>query len=210
MIDTKPMTKAITPKSNYKLPFSRFSKSDAGDAGGGVPGCEPASRRGAAGGRTRKPLEKPGNHIKLVLQNCTQITKIPSRYYFQRWITLALAGRKKPAEVTIRLVDEPESALLNKTYRHKKGPTNVLSFPFETPVDLKLPFLGDLVICAPLVYKEAKQQQKIALAHWAHLTIHGVLHLLGYDHIKDDEATIMENIEIKLLARLGYENPYEL
>jgi probable rRNA maturation factor len=147
--------------------------------------------------------------IKLTLQNPAHYQKIPSRYYFQRWIKLVLGNKIKNTEITIRIVNEKESAALNKTYRHKSGPTNILSFPFDPPPGITVSILGDLVICAPVVAKEAKQQHKSLIAHWAHLTIHGVLHLLGHDHIKDNEAEIMENIEITLLKQLGYPDPYE-
>lgn len=149
------------------------------------------------------------NKHKIVLQNKSRSKTIPSRNAFQRWINSALAQFKMDSEITIRIVDTAESAKLNKTYRNKTGATNILSFPFEAPPDIQLPILGDLVICAPLISKEAKEQNKPLLAHWAHITIHGALHLLGYDHIKNKDAKIMESLEIKLLKQLGYKNPYE-
>lgn len=149
------------------------------------------------------------NNYRIVVQQASRYKKIPSRYYLQRWVNAALTKQRKTAELTIRIVDKPESAKLNQTYRHKDGPTNVLSFPFEAPADLALPpLLGDLVICAPLVAAEAAAQNKTLLAHWAHLVIHGVLHLLGYDHLKKSEAAIMETLEIKILKQLGFPNPY--
>lgn len=149
------------------------------------------------------------NKHKIVLQKKSRSKNIPSRSAFQRWINSALAQFKMDSEVTIRIVDTSESAKLNKNYRNKTGATNILSFPFEAPPDIQLPLLGDLVICAPLISKEAKEQNKPLLAHWAHITIHGTLHLLGYDHIKNKDAKIMESLEIKLLRQLGYKNPYE-
>lgn len=147
--------------------------------------------------------------VKLNLQNPMAYEDVPSRYFFQRWVETALTGRRKKAtEIAIRIVDELESAELNQTYRRKMGPTNILSFPFEPPPGIKLPILGDLVICAPIVAKEAAEQNKTLPAHWAHMVIHGVLHLLGYDHVKEAEALIMENLEIKLLDSLGFTNPY--
>ena len=113
------------------------------------------------------------------------------------------------AELSIRIVDEAESADLNHTYRHKSGPTNVLSFPCEVPDGVPLDLLGDLVICAPVVAREAQAQGKASEAHWAHMVIHGVLHLRGYDHIDTAEAERMEALEIDILSRLGYPNPYE-
>nr|WP_228160613.1 rRNA maturation RNase YbeY [Marinobacter bohaiensis] len=112
------------------------------------------------------------------------------------------------SEVTLRIVDEDESAALNGQYRQKDRPTNVLSFPFEQPEGITLPLAGDLVICAPVVAREAHEQGKTLSAHWAHMVIHGMLHLQGYDHIDDRDAEIMETLEIRLLAELGFSNPY--
>jgi len=112
------------------------------------------------------------------------------------------------AELTIRFVDEKESADLNEQYRHKKGATNILSFPFDAPAEVELNLLGDLIICSDIVRKEAKEQKKEELAHWAHMVVHGTLHLLGYDHLTDEQASIMETKEIKILSQLGYTDPY--
>lgn len=124
-----------------------------------------------------------------------------------------LAPQNRPpfpssVELTIRIVDDAESKQLNETWRQCAKPTNVLSFPFESPPGVELPLLGDIVICAPLVALEAAEQHKSLLAHWAHLVIHGTLHLLGYDHIDEAQAQIMEELEISLLQDLGYANPY--
>ncbi len=146
--------------------------------------------------------------FSITLQNVSASSKLPSNYYFKRWVQLALRDHCKTGEVHVRIVSTAESALLNKTYRHKNYPTNILSFPFEPPTGIKTPLLGDLVICAPVIIKEAKQQKKALLAHWAHIVMHGTLHLLGYDHIKAKEAAIMEKIEVNLLRELGYPNPY--
>ncbi|MFM2322863.1 MAG: endoribonuclease YbeY [Pseudomonadota bacterium] len=145
---------------------------------------------------------------KITIQAIVSHTFIPSRYFFQLWVNKALSRHSAISQVNIRLVDKKESAVLNHTYRDKKGPTNILSFSFEAPPGVNSPLLGDLVICAPLVNQEAKQQQKTHLAHWAHLVMHGCLHLLGYDHHNDKEAKRMETLEIQLLEDLGYENPY--
>ncbi len=151
------------------------------------------------------------NNYRLALQLMTKNSNVPSRYYFQRWINTVLTQQKiAPAEITIRIVANKESAYLNETYRHKAGPTNVLSFPFEAPPGIPSALLGDLVICAPVVTKEAQEQHKLLLAHWAHMVVHGVLHLLGYDHIKNADAEKMEKLEIKLLEKLGFANPYEI
>lgn len=146
--------------------------------------------------------------IKITIQSLASNTFIPSRYFLQRWVNKALVKQVGSNEVNIRLVSKKESAELNSTYRHKNGPTNILSFPFEPPPGVSSPLLGDLVICAALVNQQTKQQAKTRLAHWAHLVIHGCLHLVGYDHIHDKDAIKMEAVEIQLLEDLGYENPY--
>lgn len=146
--------------------------------------------------------------IELDLQIASEAANLPSEAQFRAWVERALAGRRDEAELTIRIVDDAESAELNETYRGKQGPTNVLSFPFEAPPGVELPLLGDIVICAPKVAREALEQGKPLEAHWAHLTLHGCLHLLGYDHIEPEEAEAMEALETELLAALGYPNPY--
>lgn len=155
--------------------------------------------------RKTKTKEK---RIKIFIQPIASNTFIPSRYFLQRWVNKALIKQVTSKQVNIRLVSKKESAKLNSTYRHKKGPTNILSFPFEPPPGISSAFLGDLVVCAALVNQQAKQQTKTRLAHWAHLIIHGCLHLIGYDHIHDKDANKMEAKEIQLLKELGYENPY--
>lgn len=132
---------------------------------------------------------------------------IPDESCFERW-ALATLGTSEAAEVSIRVVDESESARLNETYRKKAGATNVLSFPCELPPGIPCEVLGDLVICAPLVEQEAHAQGKAVKAHWAHLVVHGLLHLRGFDHVVEDEAVIMETLEAEIMARLGYPNPY--
>ncbi|GLR64180.1 rRNA maturation RNase YbeY [Marinospirillum insulare] len=150
----------------------------------------------------------------LDLQLATQQPELcPAEAELLAWASLALQKTLPPeTELTLRIVDEAESQQLNKDYRGKNQPTNVLSFPFETPIDLPaeagVSLLGDLVICLPKVIQEAAEQQKPSLNHWAHLVIHGVLHLQGYDHETDTEAELMESIEIALLAKLGINNPY--
>ena len=138
---------------------------------------------------------------------------LPTQEQFHLWVTAALDGARHQAEeseLTIRIVGTEESAELNESYRHKSGPTNVLSFPFEQIPGIELPLLGDLIICAPVVQKEAEEQQKTGISHWAHMVVHGCLHLLGYDHIDPTEAETMEGLEIVILAALGYDNPYEV
>ena len=140
---------------------------------------------------------------------CENAEGMPQAADFQRWLDAAILPFQEEAEVTIRLVDEAESNQLNLTYRGKDKPTNVLSFPFECPPGIELPLLGDLVICRQVVESEATEQGKPLMAHWAHMVVHGSLHLLGYDHIEDGEAEEMEALEIEFMAALGFANPYQ-
>ncbi|MBG6289254.1 MULTISPECIES: rRNA maturation RNase YbeY [Pseudomonas] len=147
--------------------------------------------------------------LELDLQVASDAAGLPSEAEFRTWCELALRQRQNDSELTIRLVDEAEGRELNKTWRHKDYATNVLSFPADVPDELlDIPLLGDLVICAPVVIREAAEQGKSVQAHWAHLVIHGCLHLLGYDHIDDVEAEEMEGLERELLAELGHPDPY--
>ncbi len=134
-------------------------------------------------------------------------TASPTDEELKKYALAALAANLKVGELCIRIVDAQESADLNQSYRDKSGPTNVLSFPCDAQVD-EFQLLGDLVICAPVVADEAKAQGKNETAHWAHMIVHGVLHLLGYDHIGDHEAVIMEAKERAILAGLGFADPY--
>jgi probable rRNA maturation factor len=137
---------------------------------------------------------------------------VPASASFRRWVEAALKGarRRKATEVAIRIVDADEGQALNLQYRGRDYATNVLSFPVELPPGVDLPLIGDLVICAPVVSLEAAEQGKKPADHWAHLTIHGTLHLLGYDHVDDAEAEAMEALETKVLAGLGIADPYEV
>lgn len=133
----------------------------------------------------------------------------PLRRQLVRWVRRALSGRRRDAALTVRLVDDAESAELNLRWRQRTGSTNVLSFPAgEMPQNME-DFLGDIVVCAPLVTREAAAQGKPAEAHWAHLIVHGTLHLLGFDHVKAREATLMEDAERRILSSLGYPDPYQ-
>ena len=133
---------------------------------------------------------------------------VPEEEDIRRWISAALVNHPDDAEITLRLIDRDEMEMLNRTYRGKSGTTNVLSFPADLPPNLGLTLLGDIVICAPVVHSEATEQNKPLAAHWAHLTVHGTLHLLGYDHIEEDEANRMESLETTILAGLNYPCPY--
>lgn len=135
---------------------------------------------------------------------------LPAESDFQQWLEAVLPQFQEESEVTIRIVDEAESNELNMTYRGKDKPTNVLSFPFEAPPGMELPLLGDLVICRQVVEQEAREQNKVLNAHWAHMVVHGSLHLLGYDHIIEEEAEEMEAIEIDIMQSLGHPDPYLL
>ncbi len=146
--------------------------------------------------------------ITLDLQNACSNENIPSLVQFQQWLNASLLPKYDNTELTIRLVEINESQQLNAQYRHKNKPTNVLSFPFEIPTGIELNLLGDLVICADIVESEAKEQNKALEAHWAHMVVHGCLHLLGYDHINDNDAEQMETLEIDILTKLGFNNPY--
>ncbi|MDE2406894.1 MAG: rRNA maturation RNase YbeY [Xanthomonadaceae bacterium] len=138
---------------------------------------------------------------------------IPAAASFRKWVAAALHGRIREADLAIRLVDAEEGRALNRHYRGKDYATNVLSFPAEIPPGLprgvKLPLLGDLVICAPVVAREAQEQGKLRNAHYAHLTVHGCLHLLGLDHEDPREADAMEQLEREVLAGLGVADPYQ-
>lgn len=161
-------------------------------------------------------------NVTIDLENASSVSHIPDETLFHRWVKAAqdaapaAAGSDrdgKTASLGIRIVDESESALLNNTYRGKNQPTNVLSFsadlpPFALAMLEEVP-LGDLAICAPLVLEEAAAQHKQAEAHWAHLVVHGVLHLNGLDHQEEEQAQVMESLETDILRRLGYHDPYQ-
>jgi len=146
------------------------------------------------------------------IQRATLAPCIPDDAQFRRWINAVLSTQDHDCSLTIRLVDEAEARRFNKTYRERDYATNVLSFPADLPeglpVELRQAQLGDILICAPVVAREAHEQNRSEVDHWAHLTIHGVLHLLGYDHEQPDEAAIMEALETKILNGLGVSDPY--
>lgn len=150
--------------------------------------------------------------IELTLQVACDAPDLPGQAEFERWAAAALEGRCDQAGLTVRIVGEPESRRLNRSFRHRDGPTNVLSFPAgplaDLPAGLRDSALGDLIVCAPLVTREAAEQGKPVAAHWAHLVVHGTLHLLGYDHAGEGEALAMEALEAEILAGLGFPDPY--
>ena len=149
-------------------------------------------------------------NLTIELQNACNAENIPSENDFKKWTHLVLDNRMSKGEICIRIVDETESAELNFAFRKKNKPTNILSFPADLPESIKteLSLLGDLVVSHDIVKKEALMQGKPLQAHWAHLIIHGTLHLLGYDHINNADAIKMETLEINYLKQLGLPNPY--
>jgi probable rRNA maturation factor len=147
--------------------------------------------------------------IEVEVQYASDAEGLPAVADFRRWAVAAL-GEVADAELAVRVVDGEECRRLNATYRGKDAPTNVLSFPADLPPGVDLPLLGDIVICAPLVATEADEQHKALADHWAHLTVHGVLHLLGHDHRTDEEAAAMEALETRILAGLGCADPWRI
>ena len=146
--------------------------------------------------------------IKVELQNAATQFEVPEEAQFQCWAQAIESSQSNDQTVAIRIVDEEEMTELNCQYRQKVGPTNVLSFPSGLHEDVDIPFMGDVIICAPIVIKEAKEQGKQTLSHWAHMTVHGILHLQGYDHMNEAEAEQMESLEVQVMRTLGIENPY--
>jgi probable rRNA maturation factor len=150
-------------------------------------------------------------NLQLSVQYGAGRAGLPAKSSLRRWASAALhgLGRERVA-LGVRIVGAAESADLNRRFRRRHGPTNVLSFPFEAPSGTRSEVLGDLVICAPVVRREARAQRKPERAHWAHMVVHGILHLRGYDHLNRRDATVMEKKEIRILKELGFANPYLL
>ena len=142
------------------------------------------------------------------VQYASNQASLPRQEQLTEWANAALKETENPVEISIRIVDENEAAELNEKWRKQSGATNVLSFPATVELEMEAQLLGDIVICGPVIEREACQQDKSLDAHWAHMVIHGTLHLLGYDHNNDNDATEMETLEIKILENLGYTNPY--
>lgn len=150
---------------------------------------------------------------EISIQRAVKKKSLPENAKFKQWATGVLQNKVPSGEITIRIVEKEEITELNSTYRQKNKPTNVLSFPFDDmPEELsdETPLLGDIIICADVIEEEALEQHKTVESHWAHMVVHGTLHLLGYDHEKDHDAEIMEAEEIKILNMLGFSNPYEI
>jgi len=134
---------------------------------------------------------------------------LPDEALFKAWVDTVLKDPSQDSEIVIRIVDKEEMIQFNEQYRNKKGTTNILSFPFEAPEGVESDLLGDLLVCAAVVEAEAAEQNKKLEHHWAHMIVHGVLHLIGYDHINDEDAEEMEALEIKILKTIKIDNPYE-
>ncbi len=149
------------------------------------------------------------NGIELSVQNASTSPAVPPQTSLRNWVSGTASDHVQNAELCIRIVDEQEMTRLNEQYRHKHGATNVLAFPQHTAAEVECDLLGDIVICAPVVEREAKQQGKTSTAHWAHMVVHGVLHLLGYDHDEDAQAQRMERLETTILTTLEFPPPYE-
>ena len=146
------------------------------------------------------------------LEAAEQLGEVPNHDEISNWAHAAYMATElgsAEAEIGVRLIGKVESQSLNAQYRHKNSPTNVLSFPLNAPLENGGVWLGDLAICAPVVQEEAKAQNKSEKAHWAHMVVHGLLHLQGYDHEEDQQALIMEDLEQKVMLALGFNNPYE-
>ena len=152
--------------------------------------------------------KKPSPMIELDIQVACE-AKVPKNRELNAWVTAALQNKHPNAELTIRFVEKDEIYDLNQRFRSRSAPTNVLSFPFQAPDGIPCYLLGDIVICPKIIEDEAIAQQKPLAAHYAHMVIHGTLHLLGFDHIVPEDADVMEQLEIKLLTELGFANPYE-
>jgi probable rRNA maturation factor len=148
-------------------------------------------------------------NLQLSVQYGVARAGLPAKSSLRRWAGAALRGLGRGrVAVGVRIVGAAESAGLNRRFRRKQGPTNVLSFPFEAPSGTRSEVLGDLVICAPVVRREARAQGKPERAHWAHMVVHGILHLRGFDHLNRRDAAAMETREIRILKELGFANPY--
>ena len=150
---------------------------------------------------------------ELEIQRATTSINTPDDNQFQLWVNAIDVQQDKSFSLSIRIVEEPEARQFNREYRNRDYATNILSFPVELPkglpVEVRQSLLGDLLICAPVVAREAREQKRPEADHWAHLTVHGILHLLGYDHEQDEAALVMESLEKEILNKLGISDPYQ-
>lgn len=156
----------------------------------------------------RVPTKAETGTLEVVIQRASRLRGLPSNLAMRAWIGHALRRFRRDASLTVRIVDAREGAALNRRWRGKQGPTNVLSFPAAGLAEVAPALLGDIVLCAPVLKAEAAAQKKTIAAHCAHLLVHGTLHLLGYDHDKPRQAATMERLETELLAELEFPDPY--
>ena len=160
---------------------------------------------------TRKTIHLIIIMIKVDIQHATTSPEIPENQQIRKWVKTTLSAvNKKNRELTVRIIDEEECSDLNEQWRKRTGPTNVLSFPAGNVEQFTPGFIGDIILCAPVINREAVEQKKQRDSHWAHMIVHGTLHLLGYDHLKAEEAEKMELLEIRILESMGIKNPYQL
>ncbi len=148
--------------------------------------------------------------FEITIQRAIPAKGLPSPTKLKQWALAALKNKTPSADITIRIINKIDMTSLNLQYRNKNHPTNVLSFPMDSPLELQgqTAILGDILICADIIQEEAIAQKKMETAHWAHMVVHGTLHLLGYDHEKKKDADIMEKEEVNILTSLGFHNPY--
>lgn len=165
---------------------------------------------GASGCESPEPESpEPGSSEPVLSVAPLSVSAIPDLAQLQSWACAAYLD-KTPAIVSLLITSSDEIQALNKQYRGKDMATNVLSFPMQSPAEVDICLLGDVVLCAEVIKQEAKQQSKAEQSHWAHMVVHGMLHLQGYDHVEDDEAQIMEQLEIKILKQIGIDSPYQI
>jgi len=148
--------------------------------------------------------------VVIDIENNSDSEDVPEPSSMRCWLSAALPPEMTDAEICVQLVNEIEMARLNSQFRNKATPTNVLSFPAELPEDIDIPLLGDIAVCTQVVNRESAEQGKSMNAHWAHMLVHGALHLLGYDHIEDSDAECMEALETDIITGLGFPPPYQL
>ena len=163
-------------------------------------------KRARVGAKKARPRRQP--LLQLNVQNRSRRDDVPAPAALRRWALAALPAVRDTWQLGIRVVDGREGAALNRQFRGKTTATNVLAFPYAIHPSVRRCFLGDIVICAPVVAAEAAAENKPLAAHWAHMVVHGILHLRGYDHLTEHEARLMEALEARVLRRLGFANPY--
>jgi probable rRNA maturation factor len=197
-----PKTAAARPRATKAAPPAREAAGHAAKTRPAAP--KPAKARPAV---PRKAVA-PAQAVQVSVSLGVPAEGLPSEAQFRDWVEAAVGRQRRSAEVSLRIVDAVEGQALNLQYRHRDYPTNVLSFPADLPPGLGIPLLGDVVLCAPVIAREAQAQGKPVLEHWAHLVVHGTLHLLGHDHETPAEAREMESLEVQVLDSMGIQDPY--